>query len=131
MSPREIDMIIKPKVIPLFTIGVLILASCGSTAASAHPQDHVLKITLTNGATPGDANWQAVLTETPGGLDVTVANAAGTVIATGGPIFLGSPIRVKVPVESFYKITIGSLGTVTYSLAQVKSAGWTAAESVG
>ncbi len=52
-------------------------------------------------------------------------------IATGGPIFIDSSIRIKVPVEAFYKVTIGNFGAVTYSLAQVKAAGWTAAESLG
>lgn len=116
--------------LPIFLISLAFLTSCG-TAAAKPPATHSLKITLANGATMGTPSWSNVLTETAGGLDVTVANGSGTVIATGGPIFIGSPIRVTVPVEAFYKVTIGNFGAVTYSLAQVKSAGWTAAESVG
>lgn len=111
-----------------YILGVasVVLASCGNTPATTHE----LKVSLSNAATPGTPGW-SVVQEAAGGESVTVANASGTVIATGGPIFLGGSTSLTVPITSYYKVTIGTLGTVTFSLNQVKSAGWTAAVSVG
>ncbi len=112
---------------------VLAVGGCSSggsaTTHTTTPAGHVLTITATNGAIPGTPSYVQVDQELVGDIPVTVANQNGTTVASGD--YNSSALRLNVPDATFYKITLGSVGSLTFSRGELVQDGWKAAISVG
>lgn len=78
-------------------LAAFLLSACGTSPPS---KPHALSVTVTNGGVFSTSSWQTVTGEN-GTLTLTIANQSGTVIATGGPVWYGSPLMFHVPIESF------------------------------
>lgn len=116
------------KVLLILTSLVAALAAYGVTPAGA---SHTLTVDIMNVSTPGSANWSALSSDLAHGEALEIVNGSGVVVASFSPIVSSSPQVLNVPVESVYKVVIGNLGSVSYSLAQVESDNWTVNINVG
>lgn len=97
-------------------------ASSGpSTTGTTTVMEHLI-VNISNQAVIGGPDWSAVVTALASGVPVTVANQAGVVIGTNGDVF-GSA-SFQVPDDPFYKITVGTFGTITFSRADLESNNW-------
>jgi hypothetical protein len=117
---------------------VLALAACGGGGRQGNTINGTFTLqgnSLADGnfiAYDGGCDGTGGYDDIKAGLQVTVSNEAGTVIANGA---LGTgnetgngcqfPFKVeRVPVAKFYKIAVGHRGELSYSHAEMKAAGW-------
>lgn len=110
----------------LLVSGVSGLISNFSHGSAKPASMHTLTISIINSTAIGSPDSQATLAALAGGVPVTVSDQSGVVIGSVGDVFPGSPVAFKVPTESFYKITVGNFGTVTYSYSEVAGNNWKA-----
>ena len=137
-------------------VGAAALTGCGSsghtkTAAVVAPVNHTMRGKMVLADSSGVLNAGGGLCQGENGYDdltvnasVTVYNQTDTVIATGqlgaGQVIHGQynldtcsfPIDVpNVPKATFYKVEVSHRGQVTFSAAEMASAHWAPALSVG
>lgn len=117
----------------------LALAACDTGTAAARPAAHTLTIEVDDNSPIGSSASDPLAS---GPLTLTVTNQAGTVVAadpgfdSAGSATVGTyttywKVHLQVPVEAFYRVAIAQLGSVTYSLSQVRSHNWYVTLSYG
>lgn len=119
----------------------LLLTGCGTPAVAAHDISGSLDLSGSDSFSTSGANCSGDggYSDIDEGAQVTVKDQAGALIATGAlkaGVADGStctfPFTVKaVPDATFYSVEVSHRGALNYSSAQMKSANWNLAFTLG
>lgn len=123
-------------------------SSATKVSVTTKPSGHELRVSIypAGSQAEGGAAYLQEENQITTGVSVTVANQTGLVIASDGDVgtvfysgdangnegaveTIGS-MKISVPDEAFYKITVGNFGTITFSRSELVLDGWKAGVTI-